>query len=579
MRFLTAVRAGALLLLGSTTTGAQIVRGTVLERTTSTPLPGIVVTLLPAGPSASPSDSLGRSTLTNERGEYAVRAPGPGHYRIAAKRIGVRRTFSEPFELVEGATHRLNIELDAVLPALPEVAVIVAPPLCAARPEQEARLRALWDEASTALFASQLARRDTLFLATVERYFRVVDARSLRVVGEDRKSYEGLFERPFASLSGDSLSKVGYWRELPNDSTAFYGPDADVLLSEAFLRDHCFTVQENVRDRGGLVGLGFAPVAGRQVPEVRGTIWLDARSFELRFAEFRYTWLPRTASSDRIGGEVHFARLPNGAWAVSRWYIRMPVYQRIVADGAGDRGSYDFTRTRSLFNSPTLRYLAEEGGTVHSARIAVSRTVGVVRGVALDSLGRPMTAVTIALEGTERSATADAEGRFELHDVPTGRYVIAAAHDDYVRFGLPAASQEIDVEADSAATVRLMAADYRALATAACNGRAPDPTRSTLRVTVTDSLTSQPARNTMMRLQWTEYAVQEHGDIRYREVQPRSTQATTDESGAVVFCHLPARIGLELGFVINQDRMRSLGVFRLRPEQFMTSAATGTPPM
>jgi hypothetical protein len=74
--------------------------------------------------------------------------------------------------------------------------------------------------------------------------------------------------------------------------------------------------------------MSFEPESEREVPEVRGTIWLDARTFELRLVEFRYSRLPSPSGNRNIGGEVHFTRLPSGAWIVERWFIRIPRYAR-----------------------------------------------------------------------------------------------------------------------------------------------------------------------------------------------------------------------------------------------------------
>jgi hypothetical protein len=232
-------------------------------------------------------------------------------------------------------------------------------PLCVRRADQADRIASLWDEVRTALTATQVSQRDRLVRARVVRYVHELNAQTLQLQAERlRRQSDGVVERPFVSLPADALSRGGYWRVMPNDSTAYYAPDADVLLSGAFARDHCFEVAEGRGPRAGLTGMSFELVSGREVPDVRGTMWLDARTFELRLVEFRYSRLPLSTSNPNIGGEVHFARLPSGAWIVSRWFIRIPRY--------ADRPT---TRSTGVPGQrPVVTYglsaLIEEGGMV-----------------------------------------------------------------------------------------------------------------------------------------------------------------------------------------------------------------------
>jgi hypothetical protein len=334
--------------------GAQTVRGIVREQASGTPLVGVLMTL-------SRDDSPGSAavtSLTNERGTYFLRAPQPGRYRLGAKQIGVRRFESEAIDLVASQDVERDVELEALAYQLPAVTVHSVP-LCVRRADQAGRIASLWDEVRTALTATQVSLRDRLVRARVVRYVHELDAQSLRVQAERmRRQTDGVVERPFVSLSGDALSRAGYWRVMSNDSITYYAPDADVLLSAAFARDHCFDVTEGRGPRAGLTGMSFEPSSDREVPEVRGTIWLDARTFELRLAEFRYSRLPVATSNRHIGGEVHFARLLSGAWIVQRWYIRIPRY--------ADRPT---TRSTGVPGQPPvvtygLTALIEEGGTV-----------------------------------------------------------------------------------------------------------------------------------------------------------------------------------------------------------------------
>lgn len=62
--------------------------------------------------------------------------------------------------------------------------------------------------------------------------------------------------------------------------------------------------------------------------------------------------------------------------------------------------------------------------------------------------GRPVDAAAVALEGTERSATTDNQGRFALNGLPAGRYVLVSSRLGY-------AHQRLDVTLRPGATERL----------------------------------------------------------------------------------------------------------------------------
>ena len=333
---------------------AQAIRGTVTERSTGLPIGGVLMTLVHAD-----STSVTVVTaLTRENGAFILRASQPGSFRVLAKRIGVRRFDSDVIDLASGQEIERSIELEALAYQLPAVAVL-SESICSRRNDRVGDVAALWDEARTALAATQVSQRDRLVRARVVRYLRELDARSLRVESERmRRETTGVVDRPFISLGGDVLSRSGYWRILPNDSIAYHAPDADVLLSASFARDHCFDVANGRGQRAGLTGLVFEPARDRDIPDVRGTIWLDARTFELRFVDFAYSRLPFPTNNGNIGGEVHFTRLPSGAWIVERWFIRMPRYaDRPTTRSTGVPGARPIVEYR-------LTGLLEEGGTV-----------------------------------------------------------------------------------------------------------------------------------------------------------------------------------------------------------------------
>ena len=494
---------------------AQVVRGRVTEVNLSTPVPGALVSLL-----REAGDAAVVSVLSSAAGDYAIRAPAPGRYRLAVKRIGVRRFVSEVFGLDASETRAMDVQLDAVALTLPEVAVSG---LCVMKPRDLRRVASLWDEARTALQATDISMRDSLVQSLIARHAGELDPPSLRVLFDWRSDARVLVEQPFTSLSGDSLSAVGYWRQLPADSVEFLAPDASALASNAFIRDHCFGLADPPRNRPDLIGLSFVPARDRRIADITGTIWLDARRFELRFIEFRYTMLPTTMLYvNRVGGEVHYARLTSGAWIVDRWFIRMP-HEVIVPD--------DWPR----------RMLREEGGAVIATGTIPATRLATVTGVLADSAGRRVEGGVVRAIGTHRQVVTGADGSFRFDSLPPGGMSIVAHTDGYDALASLAASRRVELQAGRTHRVDLRAPNAGALRREFCPPSSAafgqrGMVRGVLRVLMVDSATSAPISGVRFMASWrVEAAV---GDTTTIEL---NKQAVSDARGAATFCDLPIR--------------------------------------
>ncbi len=509
---------------------AQVVRGTITERATSSPIPGVVVSLVPdAGTGAI-------SVLSNERGEYAIRAPAIGRYRLDAKRIGAQRFVSEPFELANGETRRMDVALEAVV-RLPEVRVLDFN-LCVNDESQRPRVASLWDEANTVLTAAQISLRDRLFEGHLTRYVRGLHPRTLRVLEESWGERKGVMERPFVSLSADSLSRVGY-RQTIGEYEYYYAPDADVLLSRSFRREHCYRVVDGGRARRGMMGIGFEPVPSRRLPDVQGTIWLDARSFELRLVEFKYTLLTIFEGSDRVGGEVHFGKLSNGAWVTSRWFMRFPQFARSVSPVDA------YSRIPSVLVRPTMHRLVEEGGMVFTEGLRLYLQPASVAGVVLDSAGRPFPGASIRLGGTPFATRSGSDGAFRLDSLPAGRFTLIVEHPGYALAGSSVANEAVELTEGATASMTFRAAKTNELVLNVCDGKLPQRDNGTLRVLVVDSVTSRPLPSLRVWLRWAgRYTGSMENPETLKPMVRGGLESLTDASGAVTFCDLPADMKL-----------------------------------
>lgn len=197
---------------------------------------------------------------------------------------------------------------------------------CVTHPAEGLRVATLWEEVRKALAVAQWTEDERAFLYEIRHYERELDADNLRVLRERSGSRWAAGGKPFHVPAAEELLERGFVRFEPGDS-AYYAPDAAVLLSDGFVATHCFGVQPGGRDRAGLIGLSFEPVGSRRGADVEGVLWVDERTAELRYLEYRYTGLrvAMPAAGPDFGGRLDFERLPTGHWIVRRWWIRAPI--------------------------------------------------------------------------------------------------------------------------------------------------------------------------------------------------------------------------------------------------------------
>jgi len=548
--------------IGTSAADAQVIRGVVTEVGSGARLAGSLVTLRRVE-TAQDTGSAIRNIITNQLGEYSIAAPGAGRYRLTVRRIGVRAWRSDVLNVSNGETVVLDVAMDPFT-TLPRVTVADRS-LCTTGRDGP-RVAALWREAQTALTVIVISGRDSTLRRRLVRFSRTMGLLTSDISDETHHSYDendGIGEPNFRSLRGDSLSQVGYWKDAARDMT-FFAPDATALLSGAFLRDHCFSIAENQRDRPGLIGLAFAPVRSRTMPDIRGTLWLDAATYELRLVEFRWTQLPWELEHDRVGGEVHFMRLPTGSWIVKNWTLTMPRPSVIEFRGVGG------PRRERL----VLSGLNQEGGLILIHGLEAFDKPGIVTGRIVRA-GKPLTGTRVRLVGTPFQSVVDSTGRFRFDSVPPGLHAIVAEHPDFAAFGIRAAEQEFVLQEGATRDLAFTARGEAEIANAMCPGR--DWRRPTLRVTLVDEKSRRPLANTPLRLRWLEVVTAMHGDLRGREARDTDVDVKTDDFGNAVFCSLPAARTLTLGYPIDGG-LYPLHTFKLGTQENAVSTLRAPPP-
>ena len=214
---------------------------------------------------------------------------------------------------------------------LPNVRVSAKSP-CEIHPETAGETADLWLAAREALQAASDTTGSPPTLL-VQEWRRTLDPR-MRLRWERRDTSRVTTFHPFEKRQPANLERAGFIQR-QGWNTVYYGPDSGLLLSEWFLRRHCFSRIEGYGGSTGLVGLGFAPLPDTRLTDVSGVLWIDAARGELRHVEYAWTNAPEEARVLGVGGRADFVRLNSGGWIVQRWNIRMP-HPRAELDGTFD---------------------------------------------------------------------------------------------------------------------------------------------------------------------------------------------------------------------------------------------------
>ena len=524
--------------------GGQVIRGRITVRGTNEPVPSGIASLV---------DSAGRvmgTTLADDHGSFTLTAPASGRYAVRAERVGFRGATSRLHDIVYGQTLEVNVAVSGENVTLRGIKV-TADRRCLVRPQEGLAAAQLWDEARKALNATTLTqmaqatarqRRDPhRFTVRIRKFVRTLEPRTLAERSARAYEVEGESITPFMSHEPSLLARDGYVVGEMEAGMTFYAPDATVLLSDSFLDGHCFRVQAPGRGRrDDLIGLAFEPlprVTQLQDPraryvDVRGVIWLDRASAELRYMEYEYANLRLEAPADDVGGQIEFRPLPDGRWVVWRWYIRMPRLERqrigdpLTATGTGWRVS--------------LNAIEEEGGEILEVLPPGSRRVGpaAVTGVVYDGLRPgPMLGARVFLSGTSFAASTGPDGRYRIDSVPPGRYTVSVLATRFDSLLLDAPVKQVSVSAGEDTE-----ADFGIPEPASLYGRwcAGVPMADTLGIVlgIVRDTSGLLATGVKVTVEWSNYSKPQPDRL---AIRPITAEGTTGTDGRFALCGLPTR--------------------------------------
>ena len=502
---------------------AQAVQGRMVDRVSGVGVLGGFVTLL---------DSSGTEvarTLTDASGRFLLRAPTAGLYQLQSKRIGFRAFRSPPLALAPGRTVDYKLTVEAIPLPLPAV-IVEGKPLCGTRGAEGTLVARLGDEAREALGEVAWTSRQP-YRYELDLYQRGLDPYDRSIQSERSWSTSGYYRTPFQSAPPAELARHGYIVDQDRART-FYGPDVDVLRSDAFVQTHCFTVVAGGHGDSALVGLTFAPVKGHDAPDVRGTIWLHRRSAELARVDFEYVHLPDNLPEGPGRGSVTYLHLPSGAWVVRQWRIAIPILG-----------------LKPVFGGRAVRLagIQESGGRVvrvtDADRVLYAADLATLNGTVLDSTrGEPLAGATVRLVNTTFSTTSDSVGRFQFAGSMDGDYRVAFTAPRLDSLGYVPAAVPVTLHVGTTASVTLAVPPESRIVRQLCPGGGLSPdTHVILGAVHGPSARSRPA--SAVRMSWHDTTAATAGGLARQlallGLRMRTATAPLDSAGRYLMCGVP----------------------------------------
>ena len=415
---------------------AQSVRGRLLDPDGQTGLGSAMIVL---------EDRNGNEierALSRNTGLFQLNAPAPGSYRLRAERIGYATTLSDYFDLAAGETLTQNLVAAVEVITLEGLVAGGGERKCTVRPEEGLAVTRVWEEARKALSAAAWTQERGYYQYEMMNIKRRLEPERRTVIDEERSYNRAYTQAPYVSRPADSLVNGGFARITPRESL-YWAPDAEVLLSDAFLDTHCFNLKTDAEDAPGLIGLAFEPVSGRRMPDIGGTLWLDLTTSRLERLDFTYRNLdlPRTILTSGIGGSLEFEALPNGTWIVNKWRIHMP------KAGMG-------TNLISGGGTAILEEIVVQGGDVirvhgNEGTVLESDLGGGIAGVVRDTLRAGLPNARVFVVGTGIESFTDADGKFQLVALDPGVYSVTFSHPYLEPYAYTPEPFEVEVLADT----------------------------------------------------------------------------------------------------------------------------------
>lgn len=523
---------------------APVLRGVVVDSAGQQPVPAVLVSLV---------DSDNRDIqrfMVGPDGEFSFILAVPGAYSLRAERLGMATRTVGGFTVVASDTVSVRISMEHRPIALEGIEAS-GDRRCELEADIGEQTHRAWEAVRKTLDAARFTESAGTYRYDLDRYSRVLDSPSLRIRQETRTSRQTNSRRPIESLPVQFLLDEGWAASSPTGEH-YFAPDAHALLSDEFLANYCFQLRARDESQPDLVGLEFRPVHNRGGrTDIEGVLWLSRETGVLQWLDFTYLNLPGAANEyrgDNAGGRVEFHGFPDGTWIVSNWYIRMPLLTQ-----ARDR----------IFGRilPSLHGIAEDGGGVVRAistatgRTAYANVSGTITGeVRGPYRGAPFAPGRVTLVGSAAEVELDADGRFEIGDLPAGAYQVALLQPSLRGLDRGYALADADIFPGDTARVQLEAPLPSAVMATACDMNTEDwiPGTGVVLGDVVEADSRVAVAGATVVAKWSTI-----NRLRTRlSGQARTIETATDALGAFRICGVPADGGT-VTLTVSLDGQRS----------------------
>jgi len=516
---------------------AQNILAQVTEMESGQPISGAFLSLLRS------DGSVVRHALSNEEGRFLFVAGEPGPFTVRAEMIGRETRELGGLLLDAGESRTVALRLPVRAIALAGIEVL-AEERCRLHPAEATTTAQVWEEARKALAVQQWAESERVLEFGLLSFSRDMDPQTLRILSEERRGSRAVSRNPIQSLPPEVLARDGFVQAAEAGQYDYFGPDARVLLSDAFLDTHCLQVTRS-RDVPGSVGISFEPVDRGGAPDIEGVFWLSTEDWRLQFLEYDYTWSPYQETGGTASGRVEFEALPNGAWIIRRWWIRMPMIGR-------DHGVQRWGGT----GLEVIGY-REVGGevadisTLNHVRIVESSWATLTGRVWDSTAVTPLAGAEVYLEGTGYHAVADSVGRFVLSGLPEGRFVANFRHPRLDTLNVILQGGPVDLVSGGRTDLFMAIPSFETLAAGLCEGE-EGPGEGTLVGEVRSLGTEDPIPAARVQVSWDPTP-----NLLMRELTTRrpevfslgdriALETATNPAGWYTACGVPADVDLEV---------------------------------
>jgi hypothetical protein len=529
---------------------AQDVRINVVEASNGKPIVGANVSVV---------DSTGvllGAGFSDQNGHIDLPVPPRGSFRVRADKVSYDTWLSV---VLRPAGKPIRLRIGMAPTRIPTVVSQTAS-ACQQLSGPGTPAGDLWLELRKALTASALTEAQGLVPLDVELYERVLD-RNLAVLSERTEERTKVPRRPATGISWDQLDSARRGDATGGD--VYRAPDAATLLSDQFVKSHCFSAIRGYGAENGLTGLEFRPAKVAGLPELTGVLWVDPNANALRYLSFDYVNLPIPLRIARTAGRVDFQQLASGQWFVPRWFIRMPRTTRVTST---DVGSPTVVRD-SLVGYQEVGGTARPAGGARMVRAgnpapsASERSVvlttdaptagqSMLTGVVYDStLGKPLMGVEVSTGGGRFKALTSDGGRYELAvEGPLSDQVIFD-HPRLILFRIPERVQNVSVPAGSSGRAVVIIPSYATLRKKLCGQNETGTDAQGMAVGYVRDAAGNPVRNAHVWATWQILWIEQAGRL-VSTNQQRTVETDTGPDGSYMMCgftpgaQITAKVGM-----------------------------------